>query len=207
MKRFLILSALLCAAGTTFAAEAPAATATMRPDAEGFIRDWLMFAPIKLGQESAGASYIVEDQLKDEAELKPKAGEKAKAEGEEITWKAIRAKDYFFDFNELLGKTTQDVAGYMVAYVVCEKEMAGLNLLAGGNDQTRIYVNGREVVKFLDARPLEKDADKAENVTLKAGVNTIVFKVINELNNWQGCLRFTDKDAKPFTDYTVKLAP
>jgi hypothetical protein len=46
-----------------------------------------------------------------------------------------------------------------------------------------------------------------EKLTLNKGVNTIVFKVINEVNNWQGCLRFTDKGGKPVTDFVVKLSP
>ena len=46
-----------------------------------------------------------------------------------------------------------------------------------------------------------------EKMTLNKGVNVIVFKVINENNNWQGCLRFTDKDSKPVTNVAVKLAP
>jgi hypothetical protein len=52
-----------------------------------------MYAPIKLGPENAEASCIAEGQLKDEAKLKPKVGDKAKAEGEEITRKVIHAKD------------------------------------------------------------------------------------------------------------------
>ena len=41
----------------------------------------------------------------------------------------------------------------------------------------------------------------------KAGVNVVVFKVINENNNWQGCLRFTDAAGKNLVGLTLKLAP
>ena len=75
------------------------------------------------------------------------------------------------------------------------------------NDQGRVYLNGKAIFKFTEARPLEKDSDKVQNLTLNKGVNTIVFKVINENNNWQGCLRFTDKNGKPVTDCAVKLSP
>jgi hypothetical protein len=85
--------------------------------------------------------------------------------------------------------------------------MTGLNLLVGHNDQARLYLNGKEVFRFEDYKTLEKDSGKAANVTLKKGVNTIVLKVINENNNWQACLRFTDKEGKPVTGYTLKPAP
>ena len=94
----------------------------------------------------------------------------------------------------------------MVAYLVCEKELTDLALLIGSNDQARIYLNGKEIFKFTETRTIEKDSDKVKKLTLNKGVNTIVFKVINEVNNWQGCLRFTD-NGKAVTDFAVKLSP
>ena len=44
-------------------------------------------------------------------------------------------------------------------------------------------------------------------LTLAAGTNVIVFKVINETNNWQGCVRLVDKDTKPVADLKLKTAP
>ena len=57
------------------------------------------------------------------------------------------------------------------------------------------------------ARPLEKDQDTTPNLTLKQGVNVIVFKVVNEKVDWSGCLRFTDKNEKPITNLKVSLRP
>src|SRR5258705_5257507 len=70
-------------------------------DGEGFIRNWLMLAPIKLAD--SGADEIDKQQVKDEAKLAPKEGDKAKAGDAELTWKAIKAADSFFDVNEILG--------------------------------------------------------------------------------------------------------
>ena len=85
--------------------------------------------------------------------------------------------------------------------------MADLTLLIGSNDEAKVYVNGKELVKFDQTRTIEKDSDKAEKVTLKKGVNTVVFKVLNEKQNWQACLRFKDKDGKAVTGFTVRTAP
>jgi hypothetical protein len=77
----------------------------------------------------------------------------------------------------------------------------------GSDDQAKVYVNGKEVFKNEEARPTEKDQDSTPNLALKKGVNVIVFKVVNEKMDWSGCLRFTDKDGKPVTDFKVSLKP
>ena len=63
------------------------------------------------------------------------------------------------------------------------------------------------MLKSATPRGADKDQDKADNVTLNAGTNVIVFKVINESGGWQGCLRFKDKSGQPVKDLKLKLAP
>lgn len=179
--------------------------ADYKPDDEGFIRNWLMFAPIKL--EGSGADEIDKQQLKDEGKLQPKEGDKAKAGDTELTWKAIKAADAFFDVNEILGSQNDNVAGYFVAYINVPAEKKDVTLLMGSNDEGKAYLNGKEVVKFDGSRSFEKDTDKAEGLTLRKGINTIVFKVINESNNWQGSIRFTTKDGAAIKDFKVQLTP
>jgi hypothetical protein len=183
----------------------PARAADAKPDDEGFIRDWLMLAPASIAD--TGADEIDKKQIADEGAIKPKAGDKQKVGDKELEWKAIQAGDYHVDFNKTLGNDNENVVGYLVAYVVADKAMPDLTLLVGSNDQGKVYLNGKEVVKNTEGRTLDKDSDKAEKLTLNKGLNVIVFKVINESNNWEGCLRFKDKDGKPVTGYTVKTAP
>jgi hypothetical protein len=90
---------------------------------------------------------------------------------------------------------------------VSDDEQKDVTLLMGSNDLGRIYLNGKEVVKSDSERAIDKDQDKAESLTLKKGVNVVVFKVINTTNNWQGCVRFTDKDGKPVKNLKVMLTP
>lgn len=177
------------------------------PDNDGFIRNWLMLAPIKLAQENNGAEEIDKQQVKDEAKLQPKEGDKTKAGDAELTWKAIKAAEAFFDVNEILGSPTENSAGYFVTYINVPNEKTGVTLLMGSNDEGKVYLNGKEVVKFDGTRTFDKDTDKAEGLTLKKGINTIVFKVINENNNWQGAIRFTTKDGTAIKDYKVQLTP
>jgi hypothetical protein len=196
-----VVAAGLLMAGAVLAAE------EFKTDDEGFIRDWLVLAPIPLENENAGADEIDVQQIKDEGALKPKAGDKATANKKDLVWKQIKAKDYFFDFAEILGQITEQSIGYSVAYIVADAEMPGLTLQMGSNDQGKVYLNGKEVVKFAETRTVEKDQNQAENVTLNKGVNTLVFKTINQTNNWQGCIRFTDKAKAAVKNIKIKLEP
>jgi hypothetical protein len=99
------------------------------------------------------------------------------------------------------------VAGYAVAYVESADEVKDVTLLMGTNDQGKVFLNGKELAKFAETRSLEKDTEKAEGLTLNKGTNVVVLKVINEANNWQGCVRLAGKDGKPVKGLTVKTAP
>jgi hypothetical protein len=43
-------------------------------------------------------------------------------------------------------------------------------------------------------------------VSLVKGQNVLVLKVVNEVNNWQGCARFLKDDA-PVKNLRIALAP
>ena len=177
---------------------------TFSPDAEGFIRNWLVLAPIAV-QEDSGASEIDKDFLKGEASITPKAGDKVTVDGKALTWRAHQTSDFFVDFLTAFGKERgEDVAAYAVAYVIADEEMK-VKLSIGSNDQSKVWVNGRQIIKFAETRTLEKDTDSGE-VTLAKGQNVLVFKVINEKNNWQGCARFM-KDGAPAKNIRIALAP
>ena len=178
----------------------------LKPDSAGYIRNWLMLAPIALPEEGACADLILEDQIKDEAALKPKAGEKIKVNDKELTWKNITASTNFFDFNAILKTENDRAAGFMVTYIECDREILDVTMAVGSNDQGRLYLNGKDIYAFTEARPLELDADKGK-VTLKKGLNVVAFKIINEQGNWQGAVRFLDKAGAPVKDLRIKLSP
>jgi hypothetical protein len=63
----------------------------LKPDSEGYIRHWLMLAPIALPEGATGSDAIFKEQIKDEAALRPQAGDKVKLRGKELTWQNITA--------------------------------------------------------------------------------------------------------------------
>jgi hypothetical protein len=177
---------------------------TSSPDAEGFIRNWLVLAPIAIEGES-GAAEIDRDFLKGEAAIKPTAGDKVMVGSQALVWQPHQTTDYFIDFLQSFGKARGEyVAGYAVAYLMSDEEMK-VTLAVSSNDQGKAWLNGKEVFKFADTRTLEKDTDRSE-VSLVKGQNVLVLKVINEVNNWQGCARFV-KDGAAVKNLQVSVAP
>jgi uncharacterized Zn ribbon protein len=177
---------------------------TFSPDPEGFIRNWLVLAPIAV-QEDSGASEIEKDFLGGEAAIKPRADDKVNVGGKILSWKAHNSADYFIDFLKAFGtERGEDAAAYAVAYVIADEAMT-VKLSVGSNDQFKAWVNGKPVLKFTETRTLEKDTDSGD-VTLAKGQNVLVFKVINEKNNWQGCARFM-KDGAAVKNVKIALTP
>lgn len=174
----------------------------LSPDADGYIRDWVMLAPIALPRGISAADLILMEQVKGEASLRPKDGDRVSISGQELTWRKVRTSTNYVDFNQLLKKQNDHVAGYIVTYIECDKEMPGMTLAVASNDQGRIYFNGVDIYATTEARPLVLDEDKGR-VTLKKGVNVVVFKIINEQNSWQGAMRILDKGGGPAKDLKI----
>jgi hypothetical protein len=175
-------------------------------DADGYIRDWLMLAPIVLPEGADAGELLLRSQIPDEARLKPKAGDVVTVNGRPLTWKPVTATTNYFDFNAVLKTQNDQSAGFLVTYIECDRDIPEVVMAVGSNDQGRIYFNGVDIYAFTEARPLMLDADKGK-VTLKRGLNVIVFKVINVSNSWQGAMRLTDRAGAALPNIKVRLSP
>ena len=203
MKTPVLLSTLALLASSAL----PAIAQNGKPDAEGYIRDWLVLAPLPIA-ESSGADALDKKQFPEEASPAAKEGAVQKLAGKELAWAKVASSTFYVDFKELHPSKSEQVIAWAVAYVVATTEKSGLTLKMNSNDQGKAYLNGKELVKFTDTRTLEKDAeDTAADVTLKKGVNVLVLKVVNEENNWQGSVRFLDKAGQPVTDVKIETKP
>jgi hypothetical protein len=178
-----------------------------RPDNEGFICHWLVLAPIPTGDGQTGTEALAKDQVRNEAKLHPKEGEKVKVGSKELTWKKHKSDRFLLDVNALLGEQIEDSTAYAVCYVIADEKMPNLTMKTGSDDQAKVYLNGKEVFKNEENRAAEKDQDSTPNLTLAKGINTIVFKIVNEKADWSGCLRFTDQEGNPVKNIKVALTP
>jgi hypothetical protein len=200
--------------------------ADAKPDGEGFLRDWLILAPVpwEAGEFAIGGTVsnppagavtagnaeeaVAKEFLTGEAAVRPREGDKVRHGDRELAWRRADLKDWGFDLIALNdGKQADCCVAYAVCYVVSETERKGLNLRVGSDDQCSVRINGACVLKYIgESRGVEKDQNDAE-VTLAKGVNAIVFKIVNGNGGFGGCLRFTDADGRPVNDLVVKLAP
>ncbi len=112
----------------------------------------------------------------------------------------------FFDFNAVLKSQNDHVAGFIVTYIECDREIPHVTMAVASNDEGRIYFNGVDIYAFTEARPLLLDSDKGR-VTLKKGTNVIVFKNLNEQNSWQGAIRLLDKGGTPLKNIPIRRLP
>lgn len=204
MKTFLASIGAAALLGLSIAATS--AADSLRPDSDGYIRDWVMLAPIAIRDGESCADALLKDLIPNEAALRPKAGDKLMIGGKELTWRNVTAATNYFDFNEVLKSINDHVAGYMVTYVECDQDTPEVVMAVASNDQGRIYFNGVDIYAFTEPRPLMLDADKGK-VTLKKGLNVIVFKITNEQNSWQGAMRLLDKSGTPLKSIRIKLQP
>jgi hypothetical protein len=82
--------------------------------------------------------------------------------------------------------------------------------LLGSHDgldyQAKVYLNGQEVYKYTRPRGFIA-LDRVGPVTLPKGTNVLVFKVVNEGGNWEGCVRFVDPEGNPAEGLRVRLTP
>lgn len=166
-------------------------------DAEGYVSSWLVLAPIKLEESQEGPEALAKEQVKDEAKLQPKAGEKIEAGGKQMAWKVATAEEGLVDFNKFLGEETEHSVAYAATYLIVEDDTEGVTLKVGSDDQVRIFLNGKLVHSNDDDRPFEKDDDSIDGLTLKKGRNVLVMKVVNGEADWIGSVRLLNKDGAP----------
>jgi hypothetical protein len=174
-------------------------------DPQGYIRDWLMLAPIPLPEGRPAADLILAEQVRNESGLRPREGESVTVGGKELTWKRVVAPTNYFDFNATLKQQHDQVAGFIATYIECDHDIPDVIMAVGSNDQGRIYFNGVDIYAFSDARPLTLDEDKGK-VTLKKGVNVVLFKIINESNAWQGAMRLMTRNGEPLKGVRIVTA-
>jgi hypothetical protein len=177
----------------------------LRAQDPGMIKQWLLLAPIAVGTN--GAVAVDHEQILHEAGLRPRAGEKIKVGENERVWSGVQLPDYRLDFNGLLGEVHEHSVAYAVCYIRSEVDQAGLVMKVGSDDQSKVYLNGRAIHRRLHGRTYFEDQDAVSGIELKAGVNVLVFKVVNQILRWEGSIRLTDSADLPLKGIKVTLDP
>jgi WD40 repeat protein len=188
----------------------PSADQNPAPD-PGKISQWLVLAPIPMRGRTheEAVAELDRQQLPEEAQLHPQAGERVVIDGTELVWKLIRLEGETLDLNEFLGAMTEWSVGYAVCYIQSDRDQKGLVMTVDRDDWAKILLNGTEIYyrgqEYI--APPDWELDIAAGLDLKAGNNTLIFKLMNEEGGWYGSVRFTDSAGEPLKGVNVTLTP
>jgi WD40 repeat protein/serine/threonine protein kinase len=171
------------------------------------IKQWLILAPVSLTSGQSGAEGLDIEQIKGEGRLRPKAGETISIAGREYKWRPAVLENFLIAFNDILGQVTEHSVAYAICYLRSENMQQGVQMLVGSDDESKVYLNGTEIYKSLDTRICVPEQDKILGITLKAGLNVLVFKVVNEEGGWGGTIRLVDAQGNPLQGVKVTLDP
>ncbi len=106
--------------------------------------------------------------------------------------------DGFVDLDKICGGKANWVTAYAWTVVTAPDEREA-QIRLGSNDQAKVWLNGEEVFAYSESRSAAIDQN-AIPVTLKAGENSILVKLCDEMGFWGFYLRLTDADGEPFAD-------
>ena len=192
----------------------PVTTATAGPDDDGFIRRWLLLEPIRQDIRSNVVftnSWLREAFSKtyfnNQLTVLPKDGQRVKAATQTLRWHALDSENYnmkLFRFAEKYGEQTYGSLFWMVTYIDCPEEMAGVRLAAGSNGASMWWLNGEEVLLLEGDRRMVKDDGVSQRLTLRKGRNILRGAVINGPGLSDFCVRFVDEKGQPVKGYQVR---
>jgi hypothetical protein len=175
--------------------------------ARNSIKQWLVLAPIALETNQIGLVALDIEQIEAERKLRPKNGVVNSTVGGDLKWREVALTNEVIDFNAILGKVTKHSVAYAVCYIRSEAGRHGIQMLMGSDDEAKVYLNEKEVHKSFFPREFLAEQDTVPNIALNAGLNVLVFKVVNEENNWRGSMRLTDAQGDPLKGIKVTLDP
>jgi hypothetical protein len=176
---------------------------TKAPDADGFIRHWLVLEPIPLnGQLTQGAvqAAVSTEYFPNQLAVVPRSGDRVTVGGTALAWHAVDTIDYNFNlyhFAHALGKPTSNVLFWAVTVVNSPREMPGVRLAIGSNAASVWWVNGKEVIGIYNDRQTVIDDGVSKRLMLNKGANVIRAAVINGGGATDFCARFLDADDRP----------
>jgi len=186
-------------------------SATAAPDAEGFVRRWLLLEPIPVsGQltQSAVRDTVTKDYFPNQLTVLPHDGDTVTAANASLTWHAIDTINYnvnLFHFAHALGKPTSNVLFWAVTIINAPREMAGVRLAIGSNAASVWWVNGTEVISIYNDRQTVIDDGVSKRLTLKQGANVVRAAIVNGGGATDFCARVLDAEDRPVKTIGVSL--
>ena len=192
----------------------PVIAAPGTPDADGFLRRWLLLEPIvKPNRTNSGfTSVYVRDALSPanypgRFDAVPRDGQTTTAPGTP-RWHALDTNLFdvkLFNLAQGLGKPTYGVIFWAVTVVDSPREMRDVRLAVGSNSASVWWLNGKETVGLFGDRRMVMDDVLSRPVTLRKGRNVLRGAVINGPGLSDFCVRLLDESGRPIRDIKVDV--
>jgi WD40 repeat protein/serine/threonine protein kinase len=176
------------------------------PPPQGFLQTWLLLLPLPFAAGETGAQALDRSQLSGEAQVRPRAGERVLVGGRPFFWQEYRSPNAILNFHAVLGRVADRSVAYAVCYLDSDEARDGLWLQLGADDQAKVFLNGRQIYRVRLRWPLYA-VDTVGPVKLNRGTNVLLFKVVNETEEWECCARLVDDAGRPAEGIRVKLTP
>lgn len=185
-------------------------TAEKAPDAEGFIRRWLILEPIPANgvTDSAVQTLVKKELFPNQFNVIPRDGEHVKVGETDLVWHTVDTINYnvnLFHFARSQGKKTSDVLFWAVTVINSPQEMQNVRLSIGSNAASVWWFNGNEVIGIYGDRQAVIDDGVSKRLTLKKGQNIIRAAIVNGGGATDFCARLLDANDNPIRNITVRL--
>jgi hypothetical protein len=189
----------------------PPSSAIAPPDADGFLRRWLVLEPIRTTPQltdSAVRAAVAAHDIRADAGSLPRDGDTVKADDTPLVWHAVDTINYnvnLFHFAYALNKPTSNVLFWVATVVHAPRDLSDVRLAIGSNAASVWWVNGEEVIALYNDRQAVVDDGVSNRLTLKRGANVIRAAIINGGGATDFCARLLDAQDRPIRDVTVGL--
>jgi hypothetical protein len=190
-------------------------SAEKAPDADGFIRRWLLLEPIPISIRSNAQlkdgfvqTTVKTEYFPDQYAVIPHDGDRVTVNGAELTWHAVDTGAYhvnLYHFARSWNKPTFNILFWAVTIVNCPEEIRNVRLAVGSNAASVWWLNGKEVIGIYGDRHMVIDDGVSKRLSLMKGPNIVRCAVLNSPGVSDICARFLDEEDRPMKEFTVNL--
>lgn len=214
-----IMPAVIAAAALLVAASPPAPApwfapvqgTSAAPDADGFIRRWLLLEPIakpnrtnQLFTSTYVRAAFAEDRPAGLEQAR--AGQVIRHKGAALQWHALDSALWdvkLFGFAQGMGKPTYGVIFWAVTVIDAPRDLPDAHLAVGSNSASMWWLNGQETAALFGDRRMVMDDVVSPAVGLRKGRNVLIGAVINGPGLSDFCVRLVDSKGQPIRDLAV----
>ena len=159
-----------------------------------FIPSWYVCGPFPNPEDSLHGRYGLDTVYAPEQEINLKKVYRG-AQGKEIHWQLVKSeKSGFLDLGTF--HPSDLTVGYALSYIYSPRDQS-LPLLIGSDDGVKVFLNGKQIYRFIKNRPAVPDQDTVAT-ELRKGWNTLLLKIENNLGGFGCYARVADPEDAVF---------